>query len=68
MNFNNIANMFKSNDVILAVGLVIIISMMILPLPAPLLDILLTLNISLSVIIMFRSIRRGKEMIGQFDD
>ena len=52
MNFNNIANMFKSNDVILAVGLVIIISMMILPLPAPLLDILLTLNISLSVIIM----------------
>ena len=52
MNLNNIAGMFKSNDVVLAVGLVIIISMMILPLPAPLLDVLLTLNISLSVIIM----------------
>ena len=52
MNLNSITSMFKSNDVVLAVGLVIIISMMILPLPAPLLDVLLTLNISLSVIIM----------------
>ena len=36
----------------MAVGLVIIIAMMIIPLPAMLLDILLTLNISLSVIIL----------------
>ncbi len=52
MNLSNITSLFKSNDVVLAVGLVIIISMMILPLPAPLLDVLLTLNISLSVIIL----------------
>lgn len=37
---------------IMAVGLVIIIAMMIIPLPPMLLDILLTLNISLSVIIL----------------
>lgn len=52
MNVNSLATLFKNNDVILAVGLVIIISMMILPLPPQLLDVLLTLNISLSVIIL----------------
>ncbi len=52
MNLSNLATLFKNNDVILAVGLVIIISMMILPLPPQLLDVLLTLNISLSVIIL----------------
>ncbi|MDD3238288.1 MAG: flagellar biosynthesis protein FlhA [Candidatus Gastranaerophilales bacterium] len=52
MNFNSIANIFKNNDIVLAVGLVVIVCMMVLPLPAPLLDFLLTINISLSVIIM----------------
>lgn len=52
MNLGTLATLFKNNDVILAVGLVVIISMMILPLPPQLLDVLLTLNISLSVIIL----------------
>ncbi len=52
MNLSTISALFKNNDVVLAVGLVIIISMMILPLPPQLLDVLLTLNISLSVIIL----------------
>lgn len=52
MNLSKLSVLFKNNDIILAVGLVIIISMMILPLPPQLLDVLLTLNISLSVIIL----------------
>ncbi len=52
MNLNKLATLFKNNDIILAVGLVVIIAMMILPLPPQLLDILLTLNISLSIIIL----------------
>ena len=52
MNFGGFANIFKNNDIVLSVGLVIIVCMMVLPLPAPLLDVLLTLNISLSIIIM----------------
>lgn len=49
---NKIISLLKNNDMIMAVGLVIIIAMMIIPLPPMLLDILLTLNISLSVIIL----------------
>ncbi len=51
MNFN-LASILKNNDVVLAVGLVIIICMMVLPLPPQLLDFLLTINISLSIMIM----------------
>lgn len=49
---NRIISLLKNNDMIMAVGLVIIIAMMIIPLPPMMLDILLTLNISLSVIIL----------------
>lgn len=52
MNYGGLSNILKNNDIILSVGLVLIVCMMILPLPAPLLDFLLTINISLSVIIM----------------
>src|SRR5574344_295547 len=52
MNFGKLANMLKNNDIVLAVGLVIIICMMVLPLPPFLLDFLLTINISLAVIIL----------------
>lgn len=47
-----IAEILENNDIILAIGLVVIIVMMIIPLPPPVLDILLTLNISFSIIIM----------------
>ena len=52
MNFSNLSQLFKNNDVVMAFGLVIIVVMLVLPLPPALLDILLTINISLSVIIL----------------
>lgn len=52
MDLNKLSFLLKNNDVILAVGLVTIIAMMILPIPAELLDFLLTINISLAIIIL----------------
>ena len=52
MNLNNLVSLLKNNDIIMAVGLVVIVAMMVIPLPPMMLDILLTLNISLSVIIL----------------
>ena len=48
----SLSTILKNNDIIMAIGLVIIVTMMIIPLPPMLLDILLTLNISLAVIIL----------------
>ncbi len=45
-------NILQNNDILLAIGLVVVIGMMVLPLPPSLLDFLLTINISLSVIIL----------------
>lgn len=45
-------DLLRNNDIVLAVGLVVVIGMMVLPLPSGLLDFLLTINISLSVIIL----------------
>lgn len=52
MDLNKLAFLLKNNDIILAVGLVTIVAMMILPIPAEILDFLLTVNISLSIIIL----------------
>ncbi len=52
MNLGALASFLKNNDILLAIGVVVIVAMMIIPLPPMLLDILLTLNISLSVIIL----------------
>ncbi len=52
MNFGKVAELLKNSDISLAVGLVFIVGMMVIPLPPALLDILLTVNISLSVIIL----------------
>lgn len=52
MNFSKLIEKLQNNDILLAVGLVVIIGMMIIPLPVVLLDILLTLNISFAVIIL----------------
>ena len=52
MDLKQLATKLKNNDVVLAIGLVVIVAMMILPLPSMLLDLLLTINISLSVIIL----------------
>ena len=52
MNLGGLAGLLKNNDIVMAIGIVIIVAMMIIPLPPMMLDILLTLNISLSVIIL----------------
>ena len=52
MNLGGLASLLKNNDILMAIGIVIIVVMMIIPLPPMALDILLTLNISLSVIIL----------------
>lgn len=52
MDFGKLAFLLKNNDIVLAIGLVTIIAMMVLPIPPGLLDFLLTVNISLSVIIL----------------
>src|ERR671918_1785996 len=52
------ANSFltKYSDIVLGFAVVAIVGMMIVPLPTHLLDILLTLNISLSVVILLTSL------------
>ncbi len=52
MDFNRLTSLLKNNDIALAIGLVTIIAMMVLPIPPHILDFLLTLNISLSIIIL----------------
>ena len=44
MELSKLSNILKNNDIVLAIGLVVIVCMMVIPLPAPLLDILLTIN------------------------
>lgn len=52
MDLGKLAFLLKNNDIILAVGLVTIVAMMVLPIPPQLLDFLLTINISFSIIIL----------------
>jgi len=52
VNKAKLSKLLQNNDILLAVGLVIIVAMMMIPIPSPLLDILITINISLSVIIL----------------
>ncbi|MBK8190621.1 MAG: flagellar biosynthesis protein FlhA [Vampirovibrionales bacterium] len=48
----NWRSLLRHNDILLAVGLVLIVAMMLIPLPALALDILLTINIALAVTIL----------------
>lgn len=52
MDLNKLAFLLKNNDIVLAIGLVTIVAMMVLPIPPGILDFLLTLNISFSIIIL----------------
>src|SRR5919206_604398 len=48
--------LLRHNDVLLAIGMVLIIAMMLIPLPSPLLDVLITINIALAVTILLVTI------------
>ena len=52
MELGKLSKLLSNNDIVLAIGLVVIVCMMVIPLPAQLLDLLLTLNISLAVVIL----------------
>jgi flagellar biosynthesis protein FlhA len=45
-------DLLRHNDVLLAVGMVLIIGMLLIPMPSPVLDLFLTVNIALSVTIL----------------
>ena len=48
--------MLGQTDILLAVGIMLIVGMLIIPIPAVLLDLLLTLNIAISVTILLVAI------------
>lgn len=52
MNKINWSNLLKQNDIFLAVGIALIISMLLLPIPPLVLDVLLTVNIALAITVM----------------
>jgi flagellar biosynthesis protein FlhA len=56
MNIVPLADLLKNRDVIFSLGLVLIVIMMVVPLPPLFLDLLLTLNIALAVVILLVSI------------
>ena len=47
-----LARLMRSRDVLLAVGVILIVGMMIIPMPAVLMDLLLAVNIAIAVIIL----------------
>jgi flagellar biosynthesis protein FlhA len=53
---STIVNILKNRDIILPVGVVMIVAMMLIPLPPPVLDILLTINIAFAVTILLVAI------------
>ncbi|MFN0146803.1 MAG: flagellar biosynthesis protein FlhA [Dehalococcoidia bacterium] len=53
---NGFRRLLGQSDVLLAVGIMVIVGMLIIPLPSQLLDLLLTVNIAVSVIILMVSI------------
>jgi flagellar biosynthesis protein FlhA len=51
-NMSGWRQLLRYNDVLLAVGIVLIVAMMLIPLPAPVLDILITFNIALAITVL----------------
>ena len=52
MELGKLSKILSNNDIVLAIGLVVIVIMMVIPLPPGMLDLLLTINISLAVVIL----------------
>jgi flagellar biosynthesis protein FlhA len=55
INFNQFKSMFSLSDLILAVLIIMIIALMVVPIPAQMLDILMALNIAISVMVLLVS-------------
>ena len=54
------ARLSRSSDVLLAAGIVSVVAMMIVPLPTALLDLLLTINITVAVVLLLVAIYTGE--------
>ncbi|MBH38147.1 EscV/YscV/HrcV family type III secretion system export apparatus protein [bacterium] len=52
INYNQFKSMFTPSDLILAFLIILIIALMVVPIPAPLLDVLMALNIALSIMVL----------------
>jgi flagellar biosynthesis protein FlhA len=57
-----LARALQQSDIMLAVGIIMLIGMMLIPLPTPLLDVLLTLNIALSLSILLVAMYVGRPL------
>jgi type III secretory pathway component EscV len=55
-----LAKLLGHSDLIAAVGVVLIVTMLIIPLPAVLLDLLITLNISIALAVVVATMYLGK--------
>lgn len=55
-NFNDVAAMLRRSDIGLAIGILIILVVLIMPLPAVVLDVLLAVSIILSILILMTSL------------
>ncbi|MBA95854.1 MAG: EscV/YscV/HrcV family type III secretion system export apparatus protein [Rickettsiales bacterium] len=55
ININQLKSMFSASDLILAVLIILIIALMVVPIPAPFLDVLMALNIAISVMVLLVS-------------
>ena len=55
INIKQLKSMFSASDLILAVLIILIIALMVVPIPAPFLDVLMALNIAISVMVLLVS-------------
>jgi flagellar biosynthesis protein FlhA len=62
MNANAIRRILRHSDLLAAVGVVMVVTMLVVPLPAPLLDLLITVNISAALTIVATTMYLSKAL------
>jgi flagellar biosynthesis protein FlhA len=62
VNGSGIRRILRHSDLLAAVGVVLVVTMLVVPLPAPLLDLLITLNISAALTIVATTMYLGKAL------
>jgi flagellar biosynthesis protein FlhA len=61
-SLNTLRNLFRSKDMVMAVGLVFIVALLILPLPAGIVDLLVTINLAISIGILLLTVYINQPM------
>jgi flagellar biosynthesis protein FlhA len=62
MNLDTVRRLLRHTDLLAAVAVVMVVTMLVVPLPAPLLDLLITLNISAALTIVVATMYVGKAL------